>query len=197
MYDKKQDTYCLRCKQRPDNKLITVKQVVNKLIAQKSSCVDCDSKKSAFVKKYKPDKKTNIIFTDYKTCKFIEKPVKNTDNTFPKKLVLISKNKIKGKSKCAICLTERTFIHEFEDKYDLESELEVYLQFFTDWCPFTRNKEIIENFMQSGNTDFICRNEVDKACFQHDIACGKSKDLAKRTCLKRMSLNQIRKINRF
>ena len=51
---------------------------------------------------------------------------------FPKKLVLISKNKIKGKSKCAICLTERTFIHEIEDKYDLESELEIYLQFFTD-----------------------------------------------------------------
>ena len=55
---------------------------------------------------------------------------KHTSNTFPKKLVLISKNKIKGKSKCAICLTERSFIHEIE--YDLESELEIYLQFFTD-----------------------------------------------------------------
>ena len=29
-------------------------------------------------------------------------------------------------------LTKRTFIHE--DKYDLESELEVCFQFFTDWC---------------------------------------------------------------
>ena len=54
---------------------------------------------------------------------------KHTSNTFPKKLVLISKNKIKGKSKCPICLTERTFIDKIEDKYDLESELEVYLQF--------------------------------------------------------------------
>ena len=63
-----------------------------------------------------------------KNCK------KHTGNTFSKKLVLISKNKIKGKSKCAICLTERTFIHEIEDKYDLESELEIYLQFFTDSC---------------------------------------------------------------
>ena len=51
---------------------------------------------------------------------------------FPKKLILISKNKIKEKPKCAICLTERTFIDEIEDKYDLESELEIYLQFFTD-----------------------------------------------------------------
>ena len=37
---------------------------------------------------------------------------KHTGNMFPKELVLISKNSIKGKSKCAICLTERTFIHD-------------------------------------------------------------------------------------
>ena len=35
--------------------------------------------------------------------------------------------------------------------------------------------------MQSGNTDFIYKNELDKACFQHDTAYGKSKDLVKRT----------------
>ena len=57
---------------------------------------------------------------------------KHTGNGFPKKLVLISKNKIKGKSKCVICFTERTFINEIQDKYDLESELEIYLQFFID-----------------------------------------------------------------
>ena len=50
---------------------------------------------------------------------------------FPKKLIPISKNKIKGKSKCGTCLTERTFIHEIKDKYNLESELEIYLQIFT------------------------------------------------------------------
>ena len=47
--------------------------------------------------------------------------------------------------------------------------------------PFTKNKERIENFMQTGNTDFIYRNELDKACFQHDMAYGKTKDLVKRT----------------
>ena len=35
VYVKKQDTYCLRCKTRA---LITAKQVVNTLIAQKSRC---------------------------------------------------------------------------------------------------------------------------------------------------------------
>ena len=61
---------------------------------------------------------------------YCKKCKKHTSNTFPKKLVLISKNKIKGKSKCAICLTERTFIDEIEG--DLEIGLEIYLQFFTD-----------------------------------------------------------------
>ena len=48
---------------------------------------------------------------------------------------------------------------------------------------FTKNKERIEKFMRTGNTDFIYKNEFDKACFQHDndMAYGKSKDLVKRT----------------
>ena len=46
--------------------------------------------------------------------------------------------------------------------------------------PFTRIKERVEKFMQSGNTDFIYRNEFDKACFQHDMAYSKSKYLTKR-----------------
>ena len=62
---------------------------------------------------------------------YCKKCKKHTSNTFPKKLVLISKNKIKGKSRCAIWLTGRTFINEIE--YGLESALEIYLQFFTDW----------------------------------------------------------------
>ena len=55
---------------------------------------------------------------------------KHAANTFPKKIVLISNNKIKGKSRCFICLTERCFVDEVE--YDLKSALEIYLQFFTD-----------------------------------------------------------------
>ena len=41
----------------------------------------------------------------------------------------------KEKSKCAECLTKRTFIHEIKKTtYDLESELEVCLQFYIGWC---------------------------------------------------------------
>ena len=47
--------------------------------------------------------------------------------------------------------------------------------------PSTKSKEKIETFMQTGNINFIYENELDKACFQHDVAYGKSKDLAKKT----------------
>ena len=68
-----------------------------------------------------------------KTCACIVKAIKkHTGNTIPKKLILISNNKIKEESKCAVCLTKKTFIHEIEGKYDLQSELEIYVQFFAD-----------------------------------------------------------------
>ena len=35
--------------------------------------------------------------------------------------------------------------------------------------PFRKNKERIEKFMQSDNTGCIYKNELDKACFQHDM----------------------------
>ena len=35
--------------------------------------------------------------------------------------------------------------------------------------PFTRNKQRIQKFMQTRDTNYIYRNELDKVCFQHDI----------------------------
>ena len=58
--------------------------------------------------------------------------MKNTGNAIPKKSVLLSKKRIKAKSKCAIYLSKMTFIGEIEDRYGQEKELEVNLQFFTD-----------------------------------------------------------------
>ena len=42
--------------------------------------------------------------------------------------------------------------------------------------PFTKNKKRIEKFMQTGNTIFIYKNELDKTCIQHDMAYGKTKN---------------------
>ena len=46
--------------------------------------------------------------------------------------------------------------------------------------PFTKNKERIQKFMQTRNTDFIYKNELDKTCFQNDMAYAKAKDLVRR-----------------
>ena len=52
---------------------------------------------------------------------------------------------------------------------------------YSDCRPFTKNKERIKIFKETGDTKYIYRNELDKACFQHDMAYGDFKDLARRT----------------
>ena len=47
--------------------------------------------------------------------------------------------------------------------------------------PFTKNKERNEKFKETGDTSYIYKNDLDKACFQHDMAYGNFKDLKRRT----------------
>ena len=47
--------------------------------------------------------------------------------------------------------------------------------------PFTKNKERIQKFKQTGDSRYIYRNELDKASFQHDMAYGDFKGLKRRT----------------
>ena len=55
-------------------------------------------------------------------------------------------------------------------------------QFVYSACgPFTRHKERIKKFKQTGDTRYIYRNELDKACCQHDCAYADHKDLINRT----------------
>ena len=55
-------------------------------------------------------------------------------------------------------------------------------QFVYSACgPFTRHKEKIKKFKQTGDTRYIYRNELDKAYFQHDSAYADHKDLINRT----------------
>ena len=65
----------------------------------------------------------------------------------------------------------------------------VSLKYYVSYCwftysacgPFTKNKKNIQKFIQTGNTNYIYKNELDKACFQHDMAYEKYKVLEKRT----------------
>ena len=61
--------------------------------------------------------------------------------------------------------------------------------------PFTKNKQRIEKFIQTENANFIYRNGLNKACFQHDMAYCKSKDLVKRTQSDKVLRNKAFKIS--
>ena len=55
-------------------------------------------------------------------------------------------------------------------------------QFTYSACgPFTKHKQRIQKFKETGDTNYIYKNELDKACFAHDAAYSDSKDLTKRT----------------
>ena len=55
-------------------------------------------------------------------------------------------------------------------------------QFTYSACgPFTKHKQRIQKFKETGDTKYIYKNELDKACFPHDAAYSNSKDLTKRT----------------
>ena len=56
------------------------------------------------------------------------------------------------------------------------------LQFTYSACgPFTKIKGRIQKFKETGDSRYIYKNKLDKAYFQHDMADGDFKDLAKRT----------------
>ena len=42
--------------------------------------------------------------------------------------------------------------------------------------PFTENKERLQNFKETGESHYIYQNKLDKAWFEHDMACGYFKD---------------------
>ena len=128
-------TYCLGCKDCTNNFKSQEIKMTNKVLRENLDLVNQNNNKNTTTKNNFSDNiNCQIVFSNYKImhmyCKNCKKHI---GNTFPKKLILISKNKIKGKSKHAIFFsTKRTFIHEIEGKYDLDRELEFYLQFFTD-----------------------------------------------------------------
>ena len=47
--------------------------------------------------------------------------------------------------------------------------------------PFTKHRERIQKFRETGNLKHLYRNELDKAYFAQDVAYSDSKVLAKRT----------------
>ena len=68
-------------------------------------------------------------------------------------------------------------------------------QFVYSACgSFTKNKERIQKFKETGDTSYIYKNELDKVSFQHDMAYGDFKDLTKRTAADKVLRDKAFKI---
>ena len=67
------------------------------------------------------------------------------------------------------------------DKFMPEMHLKQPIFNYSACGPFTKNKEKMQKFEETGDTSYIYKNELDKACLQHDMAYGDFKDLARRT----------------
>ena len=69
------------------------------------------------------------------------------------------------------------------DKFMLEMHLKQPGYTYSACGPFTKNKERIQKFKDTGGRGYIYKIELDKACFQHDTAYGDFKDLARKQLL--------------
>ena len=67
------------------------------------------------------------------------------------------------------------------DKFMPEMHLKQPCFTYSACGPFTKHAERIKKFKETGNTSYIFKNELDKACFKHDSAYADYKDLLNRT----------------
>ena len=67
------------------------------------------------------------------------------------------------------------------DKFMAEMHLRQPEFTYSACGPFTKTEERIQKFKQTGDSRYVYKNELDKACFQHDMAYGDFKDLKRRT----------------
>ena len=80
------------------------------------------------------------------------------------------------------------------DKFMLEMHLRQPGFNYSACGPFTKNKERIQRYKETGDTSYIYKNELDKASFQHDVAYGDFKDLTKRTTADKLIRDKVFKI---
>ena len=121
----------------------------------------CDSKKSRFIKK----QEANEILSNLGLKKPLSKIPLLGDMFFECNSIENYKiNEIVNK-----------FL-SVRDKFMPEMHLEQPRFTYSACEPFTKNKERIQKFKETGDTKYIYKNEFDKACFHHDMNYGDFKD---------------------
>ena len=67
------------------------------------------------------------------------------------------------------------------DKFMPETHLKQPGFTYSACGPFTKSKERIQKLKETGDVSYTYKNQLDQACFQHDMTYGGFKDLAKIT----------------
>ena len=81
------------------------------------------------------------------------------------------------------------------DKFMPETQLKnLKVGRYRAFGPFTRHKDRINTFIRTGDTNYIYKNELDKACFAHDAAYSDFKDIKNRTVENKILRDKIYKI---
>ena len=156
-------SYCLKCKKNTESINPKVSKTTNGKAMILSTCAICGSKKSKFIKEQEAKgllsnlglrTPLNKILGDIRSYFVL---IKYKMNDTINKLLLAG--------------------DKFMPKIHLRQP-----QFTYSACgPFTKHEQRIQKFKETGDTNYIYKNELDKACFVHDAAYSDSKDLTKRT----------------
>ena len=146
------NSYCLSCKKDTKNINPKIVRTKNNRLMILSKCAICSNKKSRFIK----EQEARGLLSNLG----IRTPLSKTP------------------------LLNVLQINEFllaGDKFMPEMHLRQPGFTYSACGPFTKHKERIKKFEETGDTQYIYRNELDKACFQHDAANADNKDLLNRT----------------
>ena len=161
-------SYCLKCKKNTESINPKFLKTTNGRTMVLSQCAICGSKKSKFIKEQQAKGLlSNLAF-----------------RTPLNKIPLLGVIFFNAFLLDAISLYKMNNIIKFllaGDKFMPEMHLR-QPQFTYSACgPFTKHKQRTQKFKETGDTNYIYKNELDKACFADDSACSDSKDLIKGT----------------
>ena len=151
-YETNMLTYCLKCKKNTKNIDAKMMKTKNDRFMLSLKCSICGSKKSKFTKEQEADGLLSNLGI---------------------KAPLILSYKMNGMNK----VVDRFL--KIGDKFMPEMHLRQPGFIYSACGPFTKNKQRIQKFIETGDTKYIYRNKLDKACFQPDMAYGDFKDLKK------------------
>ena len=155
------ESYCLKCRIYTENINPQVLSTSNGKLMILSKYAICNSKKSKFIN----EQETKGLWSKW--------GIKTSLGKIP----------ILGDILLWMNITMNKIVNKFllaGDKFLPERHLRKPRFTYSACGQFTKNKERIQTFKETGNTSYIYKTELDKACFQHDMPYGDFKDFKKK-----------------